>query len=133
MKVDKLNLERVFERTERLEAPLFQRPYVWKQMPNWKPLWDSIQMVAERRLEGRPVHPHFWVPIVLDQLNTGIGKIHARQIIDGQQRLTTLQLALAAARDLCVRLSESRYAKAFEKMTVNEVPLSDDPDDLFKV
>jgi uncharacterized protein with ParB-like and HNH nuclease domain len=31
MKVDKLNLERVFERTERLEAPLFQRPYVWQQ------------------------------------------------------------------------------------------------------
>ena len=31
MKVDKLTLERIFERDERLEAPLFQRPYVWKQ------------------------------------------------------------------------------------------------------
>jgi uncharacterized protein with ParB-like and HNH nuclease domain len=133
MKVDKLNLERVFERTERLEAPLFQRPYVWKQEQNWTPLWESIQMVAERRLDGRPVHPHFLGTIVLDQIDTGTGKIHVRQIIDGQQRLTTLQLALAAARDLCTRLSESRYAKAFEKLTVNEVPLSDDSDDLFKV
>jgi uncharacterized protein with ParB-like and HNH nuclease domain len=133
VKVDKLNLERVFERTERLEAPLFQRPYVWKQEPNWKALWESIEMVAERRLEGRLIHPHFLGTIVLDQLSTGLGKIHVRQIIDGQQRLTTLQLALAAARDLCTRLSEGRYAKAFEKLTVNEVPLSDDPDDLFKV
>jgi hypothetical protein len=133
MKVDKLNLERVFERAERLEAPLFQRPYVWKLAPNWKPLWDSTQMVAERRLEGRPIHPHFLGTIVLDQLNTGLGKIHARQIIDGQQRLTTLQLALAAARDLCTRLNESRYARAFGQLTANEVPLSDDPDDVFKV
>ena len=84
MKVDKLNLERVFERTERLEAPLFQRPCVWKQEPNWKALWDSIEMVAEQRLEGKPVHPHFLGTIVLDQLSIGIGKIHVRQIIDGQ-------------------------------------------------
>src|SRR5918996_607123 len=133
MRVDKLNLERVFERTERLEAPLFQRPYVWQQEPNWEPFWESLQMVAERRLEGKPIHPHFLGTIVLDQLKTGTGKIHVRQIIDGQQRLTTLQLAVAAARDLCTKISEARYAKAFEKLTVNEVPLSDDPDDLFKV
>lgn len=133
MKVDKLNLERVFERTERLEAPLFQRPYVWNQERNWEPLWASIVMVAERRLEGRSVHPHFLGTIVLDQLKTGTGKIHVRQIIDGQQRLTTLQLALAAARDLCVKQSESRYAKAFEKLTINDVPLSEDLDDKFKV
>lgn len=133
MRVDKLNLERVFERTERLEAPLFQRPYVWQQAANWEPLWESLQMVAERKLEAKPVHPHFLGTIVLDQLKTGTGKIHVRQIIDGQQRLTTLQLAVAAARDLCIKTSETRYAKAFEKLTVNEVPLSDDPDDLFKV
>ncbi len=133
MRVDKLNLERVFERTERLEAPLFQRPYVWEQERNWEPLWASIQMVAERRLENKPVHPHFLGTVVLDQLKTGLGKIHVRHIIDGQQRLTTLQLALAASRDLCSRLNEGRYAKAFEKLTINEVPLSDNPDDVFKV
>jgi hypothetical protein len=80
-----------------------------------------------------PVRPHFLGTIVLDQLRTGTGKVHLRQIIDGQQRLTTLQLALAAARDLCTRCGEVRYAKAFEKLTVNEVPLSDEPDDVFKV
>lgn len=133
MKVDKLNLERVFERTERLEAPLFQRPYVWTDDPNWTALLDAIQSVAERRLSAKTVHPHFLGTIVLDQLQTPLGKIHARQIIDGQQRLTTLQLALAAVRDLCARLNEARYARAFEKLTINDVPLSDDADDAFKV
>ncbi|HLG57926.1 MAG TPA: DUF262 domain-containing protein [Vicinamibacterales bacterium] len=133
MRVDKLNLERVFDRTERLEAPLFQRPYVWKLEPNWMALWESIQMVAERHLDGKLAHPHFLGTIVLDQIKTGLGQLHVRQIIDGQQRLTTLQLSLAAARDLCTRLNEHRYAKAFEKLTVNDVPLSDNPDDAFKV
>jgi len=133
MKVDKLTLERIFERAERLEAPLFQRPYVWKQEENWMPLWESTCTVAEKHLSGMPTRPHFLGTIVLDQVKTPLGRLHARQIIDGQQRLTTLQLALAAARDLCTKLSEHRYAKAFEKLVVNDVPLSDDPNDSFKV
>jgi uncharacterized protein with ParB-like and HNH nuclease domain len=133
MKVDKLTLERIFERDERLEAPLFQRPYVWKQEENWMPLWESTCTVAEKRLSGLPTRPHFLGTIVLDQVKTPLGRLHARQIIDGQQRLTTLQLALAAARDLCGKFSEHRYAKAFEKLVVNDVPLSDDPNDTFKV
>lgn len=133
MKVDKLTLERVFERTERMEAPLFQRPYVWREEENWLPLWESIREVADKRFADMPARPHFMGAVVLDQLKTQLGKTHARQIIDGQQRLTTLQLALAAARDLCVKQGETRYAKAFEKLTLNEVPLSDDPDDSFKV
>jgi hypothetical protein len=133
MKVDKLTLERIFERDERLEAPLFQRPYVWKREENWTPLWESTRSVAEKRLAGMPTRPHFLGAIVLDQVKTPLGRLHARQIIDGQQRLTTLQLALVAARDLCAKLSEHRYAKAFEKLVVNDVPLSDDPNDTFKV
>jgi len=133
MKADKLTLERVFERTERLEAPLFQRPYVWKKEHNWLPLWESIQKVAEKRSTGVTTRPHFLGTIVLDQLKTPTGKIHARQIIDGQQRLTTLQLALAAARDLCCKFGHDPYAQAFKKFTDNHVPLSDDPDDVFKV
>ncbi len=48
MRADKLTLERVFDRTERLEAPLFQRPYVWKKDENWIPLWEAIQTIADR-------------------------------------------------------------------------------------
>lgn len=133
MKVEKLALYGVFDGTERLEAPLFQRPYVWKRERNWEPLWESIQAVADAHLQDRKVRPHFLGTIVLDQLKTGTGKLHARQIIDGQQRLTTLQLALAAIRDYCQEQGESRFSQAFRKLTDNDVPLSDDPDDVFKV
>ena len=133
MRVDKLTLERIFERTERLEAPLFQRPYVWKQERNWLPLWEAIRKVADARVAGKEPRPCFLGAIVLDQLKTSTGKLHARQIIDGQQRLTTLQLAIAAARDLCVQKARPEYADAFKTLAANHVPLSKSADDRFKV
>ena len=133
MRVDKLTLERIFERTERLDAPLFQRPYVWKRERNWQPLWDAIKKVADTRLGGGEPRPCFLGAIVLDQLKTATGKLHARQIIDGQQRLTTLQLAIAAARDICVERNEIGYGEAFRKLSFNHVPRSKEPDEVFKV
>ena len=133
MRVDKLTLERIFERTERLEAPLFQRPYVWKRERNWRPLWEAIRKVADARAAGSEPRPCFLGAIVLDQLKTSTGRLHARQIIDGQQRLTTLQLAIAAARDLCAQKGRPEYADAFKTLASNYVPLSKSPDDLFKV
>jgi hypothetical protein len=133
MKVDKLPLNRVFDRTERLEAPLFQRPYVWERDRNWEPLWSTIRTVAEARLHNYEHRTSFLGELVLDQLETPMSHIHARQIIDGQQRLTTFQMVLAAARDLCAALGEQRFSEAFRKLTDNDVPLSDNPDDVFKV
>ncbi|MGH2569029.1 MAG: DUF262 domain-containing protein, partial [Bacteroidota bacterium] len=133
MRADKLTLERIFDRTERLEVPLFQRPYVWKEEKNWFPLWEAIESIAEKRIAGKSYRPHFLGTIVLDQIKTPTGKIHARQLIDGQQRLTTLQLALASARDLSNDLGQERYAEAFKKLTNNYVPLSENEDEVFKV
>lgn len=133
MRADKLTVNRIFDRTERLEAPLFQRPFVWNEDKNLEPLWESIKAIAQKRLQGAEMRPHFLGTIVLDQLSTPTGKIHARQIIDGQQRLTTLQLALAAARDFCYGRDQKRYGDAFKKLTDNDVPLSQDLEDTFKV
>jgi len=133
MRADKLTLGRVFDHPERLEAPLFQRPYVWNEERNWEPLWESMQAILSRRLSKTSFRPHFLGAIVLDQMSTPTGKIPCRQIIDGQQRLTTLQVALAAARDLAFELNQDKYREAFKQLTQNHVPLSDDPDDVLKV
>jgi len=133
MKVDKLTVERVFDRTERLEAPLFQRPYVWVRDKNWEPLWEAIQTIADKQLKGLPARPHFLGTIVLEQMPTPTAAMHVRQIIDGQQRLTTLQLIIAAARDLCTKTNEELYAQTFKKLLINDFPLSNDPADIFKV
>lgn len=133
MKADKLTVNGLFDSNERREAPLFQRPYVWNEEENWEPLWQAIRNVADKRMTGAPVRPHFLGAVVLDQLRTSAGKLHARQIIDGQQRLTTLQLALAAARDLALELGQPRYSEAFQRLTNNDIPLSEDLDEVFKV
>ncbi len=133
MNVNKLTLKKIFDTTERLEAPMFQRPYVWTKEKNWEPLLEAILSLAEQLLSGNKPRPHFLGTLVLDQLKTPIGEVAARQIIDGQQRLTTLQLALAALRDICRYHNREDYEKAFRKLTENDVPLSKNADDKFKI
>jgi len=139
MEVNKRSVEQIFDPTAQLEAPLFQRPYVWRQQKNWLPLWESIQALADKRVEGTNPRPHFLGTIVLDQLLNPLGTITKRQIIDGQQRLTTLQLALASIRDLCQAAGvdgspkAAAYQDAFAKLTRNHIPLSEEPDEIFKI
>ena len=139
MDVNKRNIEQIFDPTSQFQAPLFQRPYVWRQQKNWQPLWESIEELAEQRVNDKTPLPRFLGTIVLDQLPTPTGTITKREIIDGQQRLTTLQLALAAIRNLCHDKANNgspraaAYRDAFAKLTNNHIPLSDEPDEQFKV
>lgn len=123
----------VFETTVRLLVPLFQRPYVWKKENNWEPLWDSIKTVADRRMAGNNIRPYFLGAIVLEQLKTETGEVDARQVIDGQQRLTTLQLAIAAIRDICEAKDSENYHEAFKRLSENYVPSKKNPESIFKV
>lgn len=81
---------------QRLVVPLFQRPYVWNMENQWEPLWNDLIRVAERVLvEPTKNHqPHFLGAVVLQQVQNTVGTMQERTIIDGQQRLTTLQLFL---------------------------------------
>lgn len=132
MNAIKKSLGHIFDPTLRLVVPLFQRPYVWKQETNLLPLWESIQEVAERRLSNNP-RPHFMGAIVLDQMQVSTGDIDTRQIIDGQQRMTTFQLVLTALRDRSKAAGNDAYFKAFGKLTQNDVPFSKDEDEVFKI
>src|SRR6516162_1235089 len=88
----------VFMQPQRLVVPLFQRAYVWNEENQWEPLWDDVVRVAERVLD-KPFekhHPHFLGAVVLQQVQKQTGQMQERTIIDGQQRLTTLQLLLDA-------------------------------------
>lgn len=83
---------------QRLVVPLFQRPYVWNEENQWEPLWSDVVRLAERILL-RPTdrhHPHFLGAVVLQQVQKQTGQMQERTIIDGQQRLTTLQLLMDA-------------------------------------
>jgi hypothetical protein len=127
-------LKRIFEHDKRYLVPMFQRPYVWGADAQWRPLWEDVRDVAERIADGgQEVRPHFLGAIVLDHIRQPFGKVEARLVIDGQQRLTTLQLLLEAAADLCRGRAWDNFHRAFAKLTRNEDPLSTEPDDVFKV
>jgi uncharacterized protein with ParB-like and HNH nuclease domain len=88
----------IFMQPQRLLVPLFQRPYVWNEELQWEPLWKDLERVANRLLQspGMPQAPHFLGAVVLQQLQSQTSDLQQRTIIDGQQRLTTLQLLLDA-------------------------------------
>jgi hypothetical protein len=123
----------------RYVVPLFQRPYVWSLEDQWQPLWEDVRTVAERLLDApagygpAPVPPHFLGAIVLDQQFIPAGFIAVRHIVDGQQRLTTLQLLLDAAQYVVEQHGVSMDAQALRVLVLNDPQIAQHPDEVFKV
>ncbi len=134
MDANAVSLLAIFERKMRLEIPLFQRQYVWSQDQQWEPLWEDISRKFVEGIEGRQDAPvHFLGAMVLDQKQTPVTHVEKRQVIDGQQRLTTFQIFLAAFRDFCRENDCIELAKECEGFTENKGMLADPSVDRFKV
>jgi hypothetical protein len=89
----------LFSAQTRHTVPLFQRPYVWTLEDQWEPLWEDVAGLLDRldRRQGdEAVASHFMGTIVLEQTQNPTGSLLRREVIDGQQRLTTLQILLKA-------------------------------------
>lgn len=124
----------IFERKMRLEIPMFQRQYVWGQEHQWEPLWEDISRKFSEFIEDRRDAPvHFLGAMVLDQKQTHVGRVERRSVIDGQQRLTTLQLFLAAFRDFCREEGLEEFAEECEKYTLNSGRMAEPEVEKFKV
>jgi len=80
---------------------MFQRLYVWQQKPQWETLWEDIAEKANLQIAGVPTTPHYLGALIIDGVKAESPREVKRfLIIDGQQRLTTLQLLLCAFRDV---------------------------------
>jgi hypothetical protein len=120
---------------QRLVVPLFQRRYVWNQENQWEPLWNDVIRVANRLLNhphNKP-QPHFLGAVVLQQVQNPVGLMQTRIIIDGQQRLTTLQLLLDALHAELVSVEAIAPAARLEPLITNAEPFCTNPEDRFKV
>lgn len=134
MKANAVPLLAIFEKKMRLEVPLFQRQYVWSKEQQWEPLWEDIVRKFSEYLEEREDAPvHFLGAMVLDQKQTPTTHVEKRQIIDGQQRLTTLQIFIAAFRDFCRKQDCEDLAKECDSFTLNKGMMADPDVDKFKV
>src|SRR5678815_2107819 len=110
----------VFMQPQRLIVPLFQRPYVWNEETQWEPLWNDVVRVADRQLNPSPQRrqpqPHFLGAVVLQQAQNPVGLMQTRTIIDGQQRLTTLQLLLDALHGALIAVGATAPAARIEPL-----------------
>lgn len=110
----------LFDGKKRYLIPLYQRQYAWKVEPQLRLLWEDIGRAYQRVLTDRAsMVPHFMGAMVIAQIKTYGKEVQAFEVIDGQQRLTTFQLLLAALRDVAAA-NGSSYAAEIQKYLLNE-------------
>jgi len=111
----------VFMQPQHLVVPPFQRPYVWEKEEQWAPLWQDVRRLAELRL-GQPSADakHFLGAIVVQAQEPILGDLQASSIIDGQQRLTTLQLLMDATAAALEEIGQDALAGQLDRLTHNE-------------
>jgi hypothetical protein len=111
--------------------PVFQRGYVWTLEKQIIPLWfdiaDRANAVHERKtfLKSNPqqnltpLRKHFLGSIVLTPVQNYFGRIQAFEVIDGQQRTTTLHMLIKAFYDVAMKLNASVLVGMLEQLTKN--------------
>lgn len=147
MKADTYELKTILTLERRYIVPTFQRDYEWTQDGQWELFFDDLESVAAKlgakRREyadtGQPeakadqqVAPHFLGAIVLDLLPTSAGSLDARSVIDGQQRLTTIQLLVRAVLDVLIEQGSQR-APQVRRLIRNPSDITPDPNDQYKL
>jgi len=133
MQANTRQVANIFDTNIIFQVPLFQRPYVWTEERNWLPLWEDIESLLDKHLRrGGKVRPHFLGAIVLEQVPHTAGSIETRLVIDGQQRFTTLQIFLIAARNLAAE-HKHRFEARFGPLVSNAESRIEREEDRYKV
>ncbi len=135
----------LFEVRIRYVIPDFQRRYVWGQEEQWEPFWEDVQNTAEDYLEHLAVsgddslaaakrsHPHFMGAVVLQQVSTAVPQVAQREVIDGQQRMTTIQLLLDAIQYVCESMGLKDESERLSDLVQNRKRRGMSDDDVFKL
>jgi len=126
MNADTYDLRTILTLERRYVIPTFQRDYEWTKEGQWELLFEDLESVADRLEEAREraeahgepaskadkrVTPHFLGAVVLEQLPSSAGGLDLRSVIDGQQRLTTIQLVVRGLLDVLIEIRSPRAAQ----------------------
>ena len=99
MDAGKRTINDIFNGNRVLEIPFFQRSYVWG-IPQWERLLEDMKAISSSN------KPYFLGSVILKQQETTTGSRigDKRTVIDGQQRLTTLNIFFKV---LCLKTNEN--------------------------
>lgn len=135
MQHSKTSILQLFANPRQYLIPIFQRGYVWTLEEQIKPLWEDIADRAQALIEYqdnqkqvgicnlKPLRKHFLGTLVLGSVqNASFGYVPTMEVIDGQQRITTLQILLIAFRDVATTLKDEFINQSFSTLTRNPGP-----------
>jgi uncharacterized protein with ParB-like and HNH nuclease domain len=105
MEAAPVNIIQYFDGSKQGVIPLFQRPYSWEPK-DWLTLWDDLMA----QYEATDRASHFMGAVVTVPVKSVPVGVTKHLVIDGQQRLTTLSLLLAAIREKAISESDSPTA-----------------------
>ena len=135
MQVNILNLQNLFFAPVRYKIPPYQRRYVWEQEEQWDPLWEDVRNTTEGYLENKQSQkPHFLGAVVIQSQTPLPGGLQTWLVVDGQQRLTTMQLLLDAVEEVFKSRGHTTAAARLDFLVLNTAAhIGDDKDAAFKV
>lgn len=92
-------LQSYFQTSTQYEVPFFQRAYVWRE-DNWESLWENIYQVYLDANKNKKSEHFIGTVITKQRPATRLGE-DWHDLIDGQQRLTTVSILLKSLSDSC--------------------------------
>lgn len=141
MEPKKATVTELFNSPRQYQIPIFQRGYVWTLEKQVVPLWADIQDRADAWLERdvaqqsvaaaalKPLQKHFLGSLVLTPVKSALfGRVPAYEVIDGQQRSTTLQLLLLAFRQAAQELGDVQLPRMLDSLVCNPGPYTVETD-----
>ena len=116
MKADVRSVRNILEYKRQWVVPVYQRHYEWDSMAPRSSrvakdaqilkLWETMEDKARENLDGRTKIPHYFGAIICAYIikeDSDVGfaeKIEYDYLVDGQQRITSFQIALIAIREV---------------------------------
>jgi alkylated DNA nucleotide flippase Atl1 len=101
-------------------VPLYQRHYRWKTEQQ-EDLWQDIVEQYGAFADGSDVPRHFIGSVVA--VERGADPLHdfrEFRVVDGQQRITTLSVAIAALRDVAAQDEQDQFDRINKKYLIND-------------
>lgn len=137
MKAGPVEIGTLLQNRNRYCVPIYQRHYVWSREKQWEPFWQDIRTKAIERLAGRDRRfSHFMGAVVLEsRAKPSVKQVPSFQVVDGQQRLTTFQLFLTAARHYAHAIGHQTSAGNIKRYVLNSDPhlMEDAEVEIYKV
>jgi uncharacterized protein with ParB-like and HNH nuclease domain len=115
MEAGKKSINDIFNGNRVLEIPFFQRAYVWDK-PQWERFLEDMELITATK------KPYFLGSVILkQQLTNASGAVgDVRTLIDGQQRLTTINIFFKV---LCLKTQDNYPFTRTFKIKDNDLAL----------